>query len=110
MSGKSYRFEANLLITSDAIADFKFTFTGADGSYKSLYASAQTASNGWATHRTGESETIAYNASLQSIRVEGMFYATGAGPFKLQWAQGTSDAANTTVEQNSLLVIEELLT
>lgn len=110
-ANEKWQFEGVLFVTSAATPDFKMTFSGPSGAVGAygllLNDGASAAAEDTASLATDSTVTIA-GTSPVIIRFWGAI-ANGAntGSLKLQWAQDTSDAANTTVLAGSYIKYQE---
>jgi len=105
-ANSSYFAAIFLGFNSDATPDFKYSFTIPTGALpqkkvNGTWDSSTSASLGNFT--ATKSVTVA-NTNSRVMMIEGFVIVQGtAGSLTLQWAQDTSDAANTTVEEGSTI-------
>lgn len=114
-AGETWVCEFHLSITTGATPDFKFAITvpsGATVTYSVLALSGANVAN------LNPSRATASGAELTLISTPGVIDAlvravvvngATAGNVQLRWAQNTSDASNTTVEDGSWLRAERLV-
>lgn len=100
-----YQFEGVLFIESGVTPDFQFTFVGPAGAVGSFAADVFTTSIAYfANVELATAIAVASAGTRQTIRFWGGIKNAGtAGNVTLQWAQGTSDAGNTTVHAGSYI-------
>jgi hypothetical protein len=106
-----YKLEAHLTVFSaSANPDFKYRFEfGAVGNWSGLKEDADQ-STGFDINQTTNAITKTLSAGVATTIIVNiqMEIGGGAGPFKLRWAQNTSDGTATTVKAGSFMKAEKL--
>lgn len=108
-ANKRYFFVLYLYFVSDATPDFKYLLTVPTGSNSRRIVSDWGAVFESSTTTPSISTSpLVSNSNQYTVSVHGYVITAGtAGNLTLQWAQNTSDAANTTVKAGSTLIVYE---
>lgn len=103
-----YIFNSRLFMTSPTTADFKYGFSvPSGGSMK--WQMANNPSTDYYTEATSITRSTAGSPNTNTVAYTGVIVTSStSGEFTLQWAQDTSDAGNTILEQYSFLKIEKI--
>lgn len=113
---KHYKLEAWLyVIQVDATPDFKMAFAASNAlqlgraSYTSISSTAAMTQDNWGIAGT-QSILMPGGVAVTAVHIVGMFQsnATTAGTLGIQWAQNTSDANATQLNQGSWMEITQL--
>ncbi len=110
-ANKRYYFNLYLYFLSDTTPDFKYAFTvPASTTSRRLLGNWNGASAESATGALTTVSTIVSGGTSQQTLMLSAYVITGAsaGSITLQWAQDTSDVANTTVKAGSTMVMYEV--
>lgn len=105
--GQRYRVEAFLTVNSGATPDFKVALSGTNmsGRFNVIGPSGTAGAN--VSLGTGVSVTT--DGTDQLVIVDGVvFTETTSNDFKIEWAQNTSDAGDTTVKADSYWICSRL--
>jgi len=112
LAGQMWEFKIVLDTSSGATPDFKFQTNQTAGHiiHFSSGRDADITNRSCYAASIGTAMTVLHHSSADGhVYAHGYFVAEADGDFKLQWAQNTSDAGNTTVKANSFLVARRLL-
>ncbi len=108
---KEYSFIMNLFFTSDATPDFKYTFSLPAGASGVIWDGISPLINTPSVTLTDITSTrvnlFPSTAELTILLCGKVTMGATAGSMIFQWAQNTSDAANTTVNKGTFLTIWE---
>lgn len=101
-----YKFDATLVITSNATPDFQFEWVESDGTYDfhmEYVNSGGTDQTDYIDETEGP-KVVSCGTSGEIIIFKGIIVTGGSGgTFKLQWAQNTSSGLSTTVYAGSYM-------
>lgn len=113
-AGKLYRFKAVLFCLSNTTADFSFAVNsaGINDEMKFTWRAAYndgTSEVGYGASGTPVNLTVA-DINGFAVVIEGIYDCVGpvTSTVRILWAQGTSDAGNTSVSKHSYMSVEEL--
>jgi hypothetical protein len=102
-----YWVEALLIITTGATPDFKMQWSVPSGTAYTGYFSNAGSTGGGVRENSATTIGGALTSARFYVRGEIVIAATG-GDVALQWAQNTSDASDTDVEQNSWFEVRRI--
>lgn len=110
-ANSDYTFIMFLHVTSNTTADFKYAFTQPSGSFGRMKSTGD-----WdAVNSTGlvsidaSTAVVIGSATEKTLEQHGrIITGSTAGTIQLQWAQNTSDAGNTTLEQGSIIMWKKM--
>lgn len=108
-ANKRYRVLCMIRLTSDPAPDFKYAFTVPTDAI-CVAISGIGSSTGLSNENdlTASQTITTVNTNTRYLLIVGTLLVRGnAGSITLQWAQNTSDAANTTVNEGSWLAVIE---
>jgi len=105
-ANKRYFFESRILFTAHATPDIKLTFSFTGTSAVANWQTCDVAT----PVSFGTGTLITGSGVLKEISLCGVIETTSSGVLSFQWAQNTSDVNNTTVNENSTLIVYDVST
>jgi hypothetical protein len=106
-ANKEYAFQIFLYLDIDGVPDFKFDFTFPTGT--TYLIGGHYDQNAMSIHTEATSARYVNGGTDKWVFYTGTFVTAGtAGTVQLQWAQNSSNAADTTVKKGSWIQYEEL--
>ncbi len=105
-------YAINLLIqrSTSNTPDFKYAFSIPTGSVNTdQYTNGAWSSTGFPTRSWNSATTVTLSSAPAFMTISGILQTgSNTGTFAFQWAQATSDAANTTLEIGSWMMFKKL--